>query len=273
MNEAVFELKEVSFAYQGLFPALRDISLRFEAGNNFALLGANGSGKSTLLHVLDGLIFPRQGTVCFKGSCLTQEALGGEEFSRLFRRSVGLVFQNPDIQLFCPTVKEDILFGPLQLGLEKGLMHERLARLADTLKIKHLLERSPHQLSLGEKKKAAIASVLILEPEVLLLDEPSSGLDPRTCLELMEIIFDYRRHNRTVITATQDLHLASEIADAVVILSHEDKAIVACGPSGEILAKQELLNKYNLVHLHSHRHGQAWHRHPHQHACGFPEKR
>ncbi|MDD5618635.1 MAG: ABC transporter ATP-binding protein, partial [Candidatus Omnitrophica bacterium] len=178
MSQTIFELKGVNFSYLGKFSALCGIDLNIEKGQKICVIGANGSGKSTLLHILDGLIFADKGSVKFMGKELKEKSFGDENFSKDFRRSVGLVFQNPDVQLFCPTVKEDILFGPLQLGMDKREIESRLEKLVRFLNIRHLLERSPHQLSVGEKRKVAVTSTLIMNPDVLILDEPTAGLDP-----------------------------------------------------------------------------------------------
>ena len=178
MSNAIFELKEVYFSYLGKFPALCGIDMTIEEGQKLAVIGANGSGKSTLLHLLDGLIFPNKGNIKFRGKELKEGSFCNQDFSLDFRRSVGLVFQNPDTALFCPTVKEDILFGPLQLGIEKEEIKKRLDELITILNIKDLLNRAPHQLSIGEKRKVSIASSLIIDPDILILDEPTAGLAP-----------------------------------------------------------------------------------------------
>lgn len=167
MHNTVFSLKEVHFSYLGKFPALVAVDIDIKPGEKISIIGANGSGKSTLLHLLDGLIFADRGILSFCGKELNEKNFNDVEFSRNFRRKVGFVFQNPDVQLFCPTVKEDIVFGPLQLGLAKEQMHRRLEKLVTILGIQDLLNRSPNQLSIGEKRKAALASTLIIEPRFL----------------------------------------------------------------------------------------------------------
>lgn len=172
------------------------------------------------------------------------------------------MFQNPDIQLFCPTVKEDIVFGPLQLGIPKNEILSRLESVAERLRIRHLLERSPHQLSVGEKKKAAIASVLVIEPEVLLFDEPTAGLDPQTTRDIIAVIVDAHKAGKTVIMATHDLHLVEEIADVVHVFG-DAQSIVRSGTPEEILSDNDFLKQNNLVHVHVHRHLHTIHAHPH----------
>ncbi|MCX5710637.1 MAG: ABC transporter ATP-binding protein [Candidatus Omnitrophica bacterium] len=265
MSKTIFELENLSYSYLNKFPALVNINLKIESGEKVALLGANGTGKSTLLHILDALVFPDTGRIRFFGRDLNENAFNDEKFSREFRRRVGLVFQSPDVQLFCPTVKEDIVFGPLQLGVTQNEIKKRMDRLIEILNIRDFINRQPHQLSVGEKKKVSIASVLIIEPEVLLLDEPTAGLDPATCRQLLDLIDDFHAQGKTVITATHDLHMVPELAEGLRILNKE-RTITADGSCQEILANQDLLKQNNLVHIHKHRHDGSWHKHPHQHS-------
>ena len=265
MDKIIFELENISYSHAGKFPALRNIDLTIKSADKIAILGANGTGKSTLLELLDALIFPQSGSIKAFGRQLNESDFNDEKFSREFRRKVGFVFQNPDVQLFCPTVEEDILFGPLQLGVDMNKAQARFDRIIEKLHIKHLIKRMPHQLSLGEKKKVSIASVLVINPEVLLLDEPTAGLDPRTCRELIDLVDEYHAQGRTVITAMQDLHIVPEMADKIFILN-EENSIAVTGNCEEILAQQTLLEKLNLAHIHKHKHNGSWHNHPHQHS-------
>ncbi len=269
MNKTIFELNEVHFSYLGKFPALRGINLTIEQGRRIAVIGANGSGKSTLLHILDGLIFADKGSVKFRGKELKEGVFSDEQFSRTFRRSVGLVFQNPDVQLFCPTVKEDIVFGPLQLGSLKDEVKKRLEELVSVFNIEDLLDRSPHQLSVGEKRKVAIASSLIMDPDILILDEPTAGLDPLTTRHIMDLLMRANEAGKTVIISTHDLHIVEEMSDLVHVFNY-DKKIVRSGPADVILNDAELLHANNLVHVHSHRHKDGMHIHPHVHSDHHP---
>ncbi len=247
----LFECRDVHYAYQGRIPALRGIDMTLSRGERIAFLGANGSGKSTLLSLLDGLIFPDMGTILYAGRVLTEAAFLDEAFTLEFRKNVGLVFQNPDVQLFCPTVREDIAFGPLQLGMDETTVKTRLEALVETFGISPLLDRSPHQLSVGEKRKVAFATVLAIDPHVLLLDEPTAGLDPLTSTHLIEMLATAAGTGKTIVTATHDLHILEDIADKVYVFG-QDRRMAACGTPAEILADTALLQANNLIHRHSH---------------------
>ena len=249
-NDTVFECRDVHYSYQGKFPALRGIDMTISRGERIALVGANGSGKSSLLILLDGLVFPNRGVIRYLGKDLTESAFADAAFSLSFRSRVGLVFQNPDVQLFCPTVREDIAFGPLQLGVDHATTESRLEALAENLGITHLLDRSPHQLSVGEKRKVAFATTLVIDPDVLLMDEPTAGLDPRTSTHLVDLLVNASGAGKTVVTATHDLHIIEDIADRVYVIGH-DRRIVACGTPAEILCDGKLLRENNLIHAHA----------------------
>ena len=172
MTAPIFEVRDATYRYHEV-TALDGLNLTVMPGQRIVLLGANGSGKSTLLSMLDGLCFPEKGSVTFQGEPLAEDRLRGQvEFD--FRRRVALVFQNPDVQLFNPTVFDEVAFGPLQLRWTKEQIRLRVSEILEQLEIAHLKDRSPHHLSTGEKKRVALASVLILDPEVLLLDEPTA---------------------------------------------------------------------------------------------------
>lgn len=264
MNDTIFELKDVYFSYLGRYPALCGVSMAVRQGEMITVIGANGSGKSTLLHMLDGLIFPDKGLLKAFGSELREKDFASEDFSRNFRKRVGFVFQNPEVQLFCPTVKEDIVFGPLQLGVGKKEIEKRLERVLAILGIEGLLERAPHQLSIGEKRRVAIASTLIIDPDVLILDEPTAGLDPLTTRHIIDLLFEANEAGKTVVTSTHDVHIVEEISDVVYVFG-QDRRIARSGSPREILEDTQLLQHNNLIHIHKHRHKGTVHAHPHLH--------
>jgi len=262
--KCIFETKSLDYDYPGNIAALKQINLTICAGEVVALLGANGSGKSTLLKLMDGLIFPSGGQLMAFGKPLSEKILRDGEFVREFRRSVGLVFQDPDVQLFSPTVWDEVTFGPLQLGIPRDEVASRGSETLELLDIAHLRERPPYRLSGGEKKKVALASVLSLQPRVLLLDEPTTGLDPRSQGKLIDFLLQWADNDKCMIFSTQDLDIVEEVATRVVVMNSEH-SVVADGEPGKFLSDPDFLLKTNLTHEHSHRHKQLVHRHPHVH--------
>ena len=260
----IFEAKNLDYDYPGNIPALRQISLSIGPGELVALLGANGSGKSTLLKLMDGLIFPTGGQMLAFGNPLSEKALKDTQFIKEFRRRVGLVFQDADVQLFCPTVWDEVTFGPLQLGISKDEVVSISAEALKLLNIDHLRERPPYRLSGGEKKKVALASVLSLQPQVLLLDEPTNGLDPWSQGSLIDFLLRWAGNDKCMVFSTQDLDIVEEVATRVIVLGN-DHGIVADGEPEKFLSDPDFLLKTNLIHEHSHRHKQLVHRHPHVH--------
>src|SRR5580698_3310075 len=258
----LFEVDRLTYCYERL-TALDELILSIPAGARTALLGANGSGKSTLLRLLDGLYFGQSGAVRFRGDQLTEDLFADDAFALEFRREVGLVFQNPDVQLFNPTVFDEVAFSPLQLRWPKAEIRERVDEILNRLRIFHLKDRVPHRLSGGEKKRVALASVLVLDPAVLLLDEPTAALDPRSQSEVIDLLVEWGGGSKSVITATHDLGDLDDIADRCFVL--DGGKLVAEGRPAEILANTDLLRRTNLIHAHRHRHGSEVHSHPHVH--------
>jgi cobalt/nickel transport system ATP-binding protein len=248
-REAVFKVDRVSYTYEKSHSALDQVSLTILPGESVAILGANGSGKSTLLKILDGLYFPESGSIRAFGSLLTENAFRDEEFNFAFRRRVGLVFQDSDVQLFCPSVLEEVAFAPLQLGLTEEEVIRRVDEALHALNIAKLSDRAPHRLSGGEKRKVAIASILTLRPEVWLLDEPTMGLDPRSQSWLVDFIREQSRQGKTIVVATHDLSLVEQIATCVYVFN-EDHHLAASGAPGDILQDHTLLHACNLAHTH-----------------------
>jgi cobalt/nickel transport system ATP-binding protein len=245
---AVFELQDVVYWYDDKVTALDRLSLTITAGTCIALLGANGSGKSTLLRILDGLYFPQSGKIAAFGEPFTEERLQVEDFAFAFRRRVGLVFQNPDVQLFNATVFDELAFGPLQLRWPEDVIRQRVAATLEEFDIIHLKDRPPHRLSGGEKKRVALASVLIVEPEVILLDEPAVGLDPRSQCQVVDFLCSWRGGTKTVVTATHDLNMVSQIADHCLVL--QQGKLAAEGSPATILGDEELLKRTGLIPAH-----------------------
>jgi len=249
-TDIVFELKQVAFAYDRKQLALDNINLTVHAGECLVILGANGCGKSTLLKLLDGLYFPTHGTLSAFGKPLTEEALRDDDYNFAFRRRVGLVFQDTDVQLFSPSVLDEVAFAPLQLGLPRAEVNQRIDSALAALRIEKLRDRAPHRLSGGEKRRVALASILTLNPEVWLMDEPTTGLDPRSQSWLVEFIQAQRQEGKTVIIATHDLSIAEEIASSIYVFD-ENHHIMASGKPADILGDHDLLHHCNLAHYHA----------------------
>jgi cobalt/nickel transport system ATP-binding protein len=263
-NGVTFEARDVSYAYDGKLTALDRVSLTVRTGERVAILGSNGSGKSTLLKLMDGLYFPTSGALCAFGTELTEQVFQDETFNFSFRRRVGLVFQDSDVQLFSPSVWDEVAFAPLQLGLSRGDVTERVDVALSALRIEKLRDRAPHRLSGGEKKRVALASVLSLNPDVWLMDEPTAGLDPRSQSWLVDFIIEQGRAGKTIVTATHDLNIVESIADRVYVLNEEHHA-VAEGTPAQVLSDRSLLIACNLMHEHRHRHEDTSQEHAHPH--------
>jgi cobalt/nickel transport system ATP-binding protein len=259
---SLFEIDRLAYNYQDI-AAIRDLTLSIDEGSRVALVGANGSGKSTLLRILDALYFAHSGSLRFRGRELTEAAFGDDQFAYEFRREVGLVFQNPDVQLFNPTVFDELAFGPLQLRWPAQQIRDRVAETLDYLGIAHLKDRVPHRLSGGEKKRVALASVLVLDPAVLLLDEPAAALDPRSQSQFIDLLVGWSGGVKTVITATHDLGDLEDIADRCLVM--QSGCLIADRAPAEVLRDRDLLRQTNLIHAHRHHHGGSVHTHPHVH--------
>lgn len=263
----LFSVKNVHYAYPRYPESVTDVTLTVNAGERVALLGANGSGKSTLLHLLDGLHFPTAGTITVMGHAVTEDSLEHTDFGPRFRKEIGFLFQNSDAQLFCPTVEEEIAFAPLQLRLSKDEVRRRVGETLALLEMEALRDRPPQTLSAGQKKRVALASLLVMSPSVLLLDEPTAGLDPRSQYVLLDLLDQLAQTGVTLITATHDLALVPHLAERVIVLS-EDHRLVADRSTAAVLSDTELLLSVNLIHAHMHQHGGIAHLHPHQHVIG-----
>ncbi len=262
--EDIISLKNIDYSYFSKIPALRNINLSVKKGEMFSVIGLNGSGKSTLLHIINALIFPDSGEVLLDQNPVTEKSLRDKNFGVQFRQRMGYIFQNPDIQLFCPTVFDELLFGPLQLNLSLDEAMERAEQTLSYLGIGYLRERPVYMLSGGEKKRVAIASVLTMNPDILLIDEPLSSLDPRTQTFFIELLLELNHAGKTIIFTTHQLDLIEHLQPRVAVLSDEH-TIRKIGTASDILGDEELLINVNLVHEHVHKHGNEEHKHYHSH--------
>ncbi len=233
---ASIELKNLSYVYPDGTEALRNISLGIEEGESVAVLGPNGAGKSTLLLHLNGIL-RGDGVVEILGS-----SIEGKDTWELIK-DIGLVFQDPDDQLFSTTLFNDVAFGPMNLGLPEKEVKRRVSSALESVGLPDLGERCPHNLSFGEKKKASIATILSMEPRILVFDEPLSNLDPRSKRDIIALIKALKKEGKTIVIATHDVNSVAEIADRVYVL---DRKIIREGTPREIFTDKELLWKANL---------------------------
>ncbi|GLB32844.1 putative ABC transporter ATP-binding protein [Lacrimispora amygdalina] len=241
----MIELNDICFSYSEMI-ALNHINLTMEAGEAIALMGANGCGKSTLLKLINGIISPDRGSYRFHGEEVTHKKLQDAKFSKLLHQRIGFVFQNSDTQLFCSSVYEEVAFGPRQMGFTESEVESRVNDCLAMLGIQEFSNRIPYHLSGGEKRKVAIACVMSLNPEVLVLDEPMNGLDPRTQRWLVDFLNKLNKAGKTLITSTHNLELVQEISKRSILFD-ETHTIVADMMTEKLLRDEELLKRVNLV--------------------------
>jgi cobalt/nickel transport system ATP-binding protein len=238
MNAPSLEVKDLAFAYPDGNQALFGVNLKISSGERVALLGPNGAGKTTFVMHLNGIHPAQSGEVRIDGELVDEK---DKERLRALRGKVGIVFQDPDDQLFMPTVFDDVAFGPQNLGITGEELAERVKSALDLVGMSEFQERPPHHLSFGQRRRVAVATVLAMNPTMLVLDEPSSNLDPASRRELAEILTSLPI---TMIMVTHDLPFAYELCQRSVILAAGE--IVADGPTHEILGDEELLRRYRL---------------------------
>jgi cobalt/nickel transport system ATP-binding protein len=235
VSTPVVDVRGVSYAYPGGSPALRGLDLHVHSGERVALLGPNGAGKTTLVLHLNGILTPSSGSVTISGLTVSRHTLPE------IRRRVGIVFQDPDDQLFMPTVRDDVAFGPANLGLRGSDLASRVQEAMTAVDVQALADRPPHHLSFGQRRRVAIATVLAMRPEILVLDEPSSNLDPASRRELADILESL---DVTVLMVTHDLPYAAQLCERSVILSQG--RVVADGATATLLGDAELMNAHRL---------------------------
>ena len=229
------ELEHVHFRYPDGFEALHGVDLRVGAGEKVALVGPNGAGKSTLMLHLNGTLRPVHGSVRVAGMVV------GKDTIRRVRSQVGLVFQDPDDQLFSPTVFDDVAFGPLHMGLAAAEVHRRVERALAAVGMAGFEHRVPHRMSLGQRKRVALATVLSMDPSILVFDEPSAGLDPRGRRELIGLL---RSLEQTTLVSTHDMRLVAEVFPRTIVM--DGGVVVADGPTDRLLADHVLLEAHGL---------------------------
>jgi cobalt/nickel transport system ATP-binding protein len=229
------EVESLSFSYPDGFQALRGVTLAIGPDEKVALVGPNGAGKSTLMLHLNGLLRATEGQVCVGGLPVIEENLGQ------IRAWVGLVFQNPDDQLFSPKVFDDVAFGPLHMGFDEAEVRRRSHEALEAVGMAGYADHISHHLSLGQKKRVSIATVLSMDPKILVLDEPSAGLDPRARRSLINLLAGMER---TMLVATHDMRLVEELFPRTIVL--DEGLVVADGPTRQLLGDEALLNAHGL---------------------------
>ena len=229
------DVRDLVYTYPDGFEALKGITLSLARGEKVALIGPNGAGKSTLMLHLNGINFPTSGSVSIGGLAVNKANIGR------IRAEVGIVFQDPDDQLFSPTVYDDVAFGPVHMGLSKAEVDRRVTAALEVVGLAGFEQRQPYHLSIGQRKRAALATVLSMSPSVLVLDEPSAGLDPRGRRELINL---FRGLEQTMLVSTHDMKLVAEVFPRTVIV--DGGRIVADGPTGTILEDKDLLEAHGL---------------------------
>lgn len=238
--DSILEMRNVRYAYSSMPDALRGVSLSIQRGAKIALVGPNGAGKTTLLLMCNGTLRPVSGEVVLNGSPLRYDTRS----LRKVRKTVGLVFQNSDMQLFAPTVFQDIAFGPFNLGIEGEELADIVDRVLHAVGLNGYERRPPHHLSSGEKKRVAIAGILAMEPELLVFDEPTSALDPAGAEEIVDLLDELNHEGKTILLSTHDVELAYRWADEVVFM-HEGR-ILASGTPEAVFSNGDLLTKARL---------------------------
>ena len=213
------ELRNVSYTYPGeKMPVINNLTLQVERGTCLAVRGDNGSGKTTLFRLLNGLAFPDTGRYIFEGTVITEKYLKNNRASKAFHKKIGYLFQNPDVMLFNGTVYDEIAFGPRQMGLDDQEVDKRVMDCMELFEISSLADKAPYHLSGGQKKKVALASVMALNPDVLVLDEPFAGFDSKSREWLMEFLTDLKSYGKTIIMSTHVEKIEEGLADKVIIL-------------------------------------------------------
>ncbi|MCT4595114.1 MAG: energy-coupling factor ABC transporter ATP-binding protein [Anaeromicrobium sp.] len=240
----MIKIDNVTFKYREKI-ALNNIKVNIKEGESVAIIGPNGSGKSTFLKLLNGIVIPHEGTYMFDGTNITEKRLQENGFSKLFHKRIGFVFQNADTQLFCSSVFEEIAFGPMQMGLPKDEINERVNDCLSMLSIEKSRDEHPYNLSGGEKKRVAIASVLSMNPEVITLDEPMNGIDPKGKRFLRELFIKLNKAGKTIICATHDFEYVEGLFKRALVFS-ENHTIIRDDEYNKVVKDEEFLIDNNI---------------------------
>lgn len=241
----MIKLDNISFTYKNKI-ALDKVNVHIEEGESVAIIGPNGSGKSTFLKLLNAIIFSSQGKYVFDNNEINEHTLKDIKVLKLFHKRLGFVFQNSDTQLFCSTVFEEVAFGLMQMELPEEEVNRRVSDCLNLLNIDKLKDEHPYNLSGGEKKRVAISSVLAMNPEVITLDEPMNGIDPKGKRFLKELLIALNKSGKTIICATHDFEYIEGVFDRAIVFS-EDHKIIRDDRYENIINDQDFLRKYNII--------------------------
>ena len=240
MTDIHLEKKNLSFTYHDGTQALKNVNIKIKKGEKIAIMGPNGAGKSTLFSHFNGLTEPTSGHVEVDGEKIIFER---EELLKV-RQKVGIVFQDPNDQLFAPTVKEDVAFGPMNLGLEYEEVERRISEALELVGMSGFEDKTPHHLSGGQQKRVAIAGIIAMRPDIMILDEPTAGLDPEGVDKVLSILDDLNKEGMSIVISSHDIEMVNQFADKIFVLYSGE--IIAEGDKHEIFSNKELLKKAHL---------------------------
>ena len=240
MSEIHLETKDLSFTYPDGTHALKNINIQIKKGEKIAIMGPNGAGKSTLFSHFNGLTEPTSGHVEIEGEKIIYKR---EELLKV-RQKVGIVFQDPNDQLFAPTVKEDVAFGPMNLGLEYDEVEKRIKESLEMVGMSGFEDKTPHHLSGGQQKRVAIAGIIAMRPDIMILDEPTAGLDPEGVDKVLNILDELNNEGISIVISSHDIEMVNEFADKIFVLYNGE--IIASGDKHQIFSDKELLKKAHL---------------------------
>ena len=240
MADIHLETKNLSYTYQDGTEALKNVNLQIKKGEKIAIMGPNGAGKSTLFSHFNGLTEPTSGHVEVDGEKIVYER---DDLLKV-RQKVGIVFQDPNDQLFAPTVKEDVAFGPMNLGLEYDEVEKRIEESLEMVGMTGFEEKTPHHLSGGQQKRVAIAGIIAMRPDIMILDEPTAGLDPEGVDKVLNILNELNEEGMSIVISSHDIEMVNEFADKIFVLYGGE--IIASGDKHQIFTDKELLKKAHL---------------------------
>ena len=240
MNEVHLSTKNLSYTYPDGTHALKNINMEIYKGQKVAIMGPNGAGKSTLFSHFNGLTEPTSGHVEIDGKAIKYD----KDTLLEVRQKVGIVFQDPNDQLFAPTVKEDVAFGPMNLGLDYEEVEKRVSEALTMVGMEQYMDKTPHHLSGGQQKRVAIAGIIAMRPEIMILDEPTAGLDPEGVEKVLDILDNLNKEGMSIVISSHDIEMVNEFAEKIFVLNNGE--ILESGDKHEIFSNKELLKKAHL---------------------------